>query len=69
MASIYITENGTYLHKRGGKLLIDKEETTITEVPLELVENITVTNTTQISSSLITECLTKNIPVSIYNII
>lgn len=64
MASIYITENGTYLHKRGGKLLIDKEETTITEVPLELVENITVTNTTQISSSLITECLTKNIPVS-----
>ena len=64
MASIYITENGTYLHKRGGKLLIDKEETTITEVPLELVENITVTNTTQISSSLITECLTKNIPIS-----
>lgn len=64
MTSIYITENGTYLHKRGGKLLIDKEETTITEVPLELVENITVTNTTQISSSLITECLTKNIPVS-----
>ena len=64
MASIYITENGTYLHKRGGKLLIDKEETTITEVPLELIENITVTNTTQISSSLITECLTKNIPIS-----
>lgn len=64
MASIYITENGTYLHKRGGKLLINKEETTITEVPLELVENITVTNTTQISSSLITECLTKNIPIS-----
>ena len=23
MASIYITENGAYLHKRGGRLIID----------------------------------------------
>lgn len=64
MASIYITENGAYLHKRGGKLLIDKDETTVMEVPLELVEDITIVNTAQISSSLITECFTKNIPVS-----
>lgn len=64
MASIYITENGVYLHKRGGRLIIDKDDVTITEIPLELVEDITVVNTSQISASLITECFTKNIPVS-----
>ena len=64
MASIYITENGAYLHKRGGRLIIDKDETTAAEIPLELVEDITVVNTSQISASLITECFAKNIPVS-----
>lgn len=64
MASIYITENGAYLHRRGGRLIIDKDETTAAEIPLELVEDITVVNTSQISASLITECFAKNIPVS-----
>ncbi len=64
MASIYITENGAYLHKRGGRLIIDKDDVTVSEIPLELVEDITVVNTAQVSSSLITECFIKNIPIS-----
>lgn len=64
MTSIYITEHGAFLHKKGGKLVIDKDDAALMEVPLELVEDITIVNTAQISASLITECFAKNIPVS-----
>ncbi|MBM6726850.1 CRISPR-associated endonuclease Cas1 [Megamonas funiformis] len=63
MASIYINENGAYLHKKGGRLIIEKDDIIIKEIPLELVEDITVVNTTQISSALITECFAKDIPI------
>lgn len=63
MASIYINEHGVSLHKQGGRLIVKKDDNIIKEIPLELIENMIVINTTQISSALITECLIKNIPV------
>lgn len=64
MTSIYITEPGTYLHRKGGKLLIDKNKKTVMEVPMEMVEDITIMDTVQISSSLIAECFAREIPVA-----
>lgn len=64
MSSIYITEAGTYLHKRGGRVVIGRNNEVLSEVPLEQVEDVTLIDTVQISSALITYFLERKIPIS-----
>ncbi|MBQ9764199.1 MAG: CRISPR-associated endonuclease Cas1 [Phascolarctobacterium sp.] len=64
MTSIYITENGAYLRKRGGHVIIGRNNEVLLEVPLERVEDVTVVDNVQVSSALATEFLERNIPLS-----
>lgn len=64
MTSIYITENGAYLRKRGGHVIIGRNNEVLLEVPLERVEDVTIVDTVQVSSALATEFLERNIPLS-----
>ena len=64
MTSLYITESGAYLRKRGGHVLVGRNNEILLEVPLERIEDVTLVDSVQISSGLITEFLERNIPIS-----
>ena len=64
MTSLYITESGAYLRKRGGHVLVGRNNEVLLEVPLERIEDVTLVDSVQISSELITEFLERNIPLS-----
>ena len=64
MTSIYITENGAYLRKRGGHVVIGRNNEVLLEVPLERVNDVTVVDRVQVSSALVTELLERNVPLS-----
>ena len=64
MTSLYITESGAYLRKRGGHVLVGRNNEILLEVPLERIEDVTLVDSVQISSGLITEFLERNIPLS-----
>lgn len=64
MSSLYITESGAFLRKRGGMVVIGRNNEILIEVPIERIEDVTLVDTVQISSQLITEFLERNIPVS-----
>ena len=64
MTSIYITENGAYLRKRGGHVVIGRNNEVLLEVPLERVDDVTVVDRVQVASALVTELLERNVPLS-----
>ena len=64
MTSIYIAENGGYLRKRGGHVVIGRNNEVLLEVPLERVDDVTVVDRVQVSSALVTELLERNVPLS-----
>ena len=64
MTSSYITENGAYLRKRGGHVVIGRNNEVLLEVPLERVDDVTVVDRVQVSSALVTELLERNVPLS-----
>lgn len=55
MTSLYITESGSFIKRRGGHVVIGRNNETLMEVPLERVEDVSVIDSVQISSELITE--------------
>lgn len=64
MTSLYITESGAYLHKRGGQIVIGRNNEVLLEVPLNLVEDVTLIDSVQISSQLMTDFLERRVPIS-----
>ena len=64
MTSLYITESGTYLHKKGGHVIIGRNNEVLLEVPIERLEDVTLIDSVHVSSALLTEFLERNIPMS-----
>lgn len=64
MTSLYITESGAYLKKRGGHVVIGRNNEILMEVPLERLDDVTLIDSVQLSSELVTELLRRNIPLS-----
>lgn len=64
IASLYITESGAYLRKKGGHVIVGRNNEVLMEIPLERIEDVTLVDSVQISSQLITEFLERDIPLS-----
>lgn len=64
MTSLYVTESGAFLRKRGGHVLVGRNNEILLEVPLERIEDVTLVDSIQVSSQLITEFLAREIPLS-----
>ncbi len=64
MSSLYITENGAFMRKKGGHVLIGRNNEILMEIPIERIEDVTLIDNIQISSQLITDFLERKIPVS-----
>lgn len=64
MTSLYITESGSFIKRRGGHVVIGRNNEILMEVPLERVEDVSVIDSVQISSELIMEFLKRGVPVT-----
>lgn len=64
MTSIYITEAGAKLQHKGGRVVIGRNQEVLMEVPLEKVEDVSLVDSVQISSSLLTELLARGVPIT-----
>lgn len=61
---LYITEEGARLNRQGGHYIIKRENEIICEVPEGLVEGVVLIDQVQVSSSVIVDCLRRNLPVT-----
>lgn len=64
MSVAYITEPGTFLAKKGGKIIAYREKAVVATLPMETLEGIVIMGGVQLSSRLIIEFLMRNLPVT-----
>lgn len=61
--TLYIDNSNIYLKKRDGRILVQKENETIHDIPMNAVDQIIIIGNAQISTQLINELLERRIPV------
>lgn len=66
MAAVYIREQGSYLRLKNGKIAVTKGEHTLMEVPLFLLENISVFGNVQISTQAMSRLLQSGIHITFF---
>ena len=64
MTWLYVTEPGARIGKKGGNIVLGRANEIICEIPLETVEGVTVIDSVQVSSAVISIFLEKRIPVT-----
>jgi CRISPR-associated protein Cas1 len=66
MPAAYIREQGSYIRLKNGKMAVTKGNSTLMEMPLFLLENISVFGNIQISTQAMTKFLQSGIHVSFF---
>ena len=64
MTWLYVTEPGARIGKKGGNIVLSRANEVICEIPSETVEGVTIIDSVQVSSPVITVFLEKQIPVT-----
>lgn len=64
MSYAYITEEGAYIKKRGGRFVVGREKETVMEIPEDVLESVVLMDGVQVSSQAMTEFLRLGIPVT-----
>lgn len=64
MRSLYVSQQGCYLHLQHEKVIIKRGETILEEVQLPLLEQILIFGKSQITTQVIRTCLQRNIPIA-----
>lgn len=52
MTSLYVTEGGSFIKRKGGHIIIGRNNEVMMEVPLEKIEDITVVDNVHIIMGL-----------------
>jgi len=68
MATLYVTEQGCKLRKASRRLIVEKEGTTLAEVPLFQVDRVVILGAVQISTQAMTLLLDGGIDVSFLSV-
>lgn len=66
MPTLYLTEQGAYLRKDGGRLCVEKDGAKLLDVPLEDVEGVCIFGNIQLSTQVMTELLDREIEVAFF---
>ncbi len=66
MSVVYVKEQGAAVHKRGNRLLIEKDDVTLAEIPLRETTMVALFGNVQPSSQALGELAEHGIPVSFY---
>ncbi len=66
MAVVYVKEQGAGIHKRGGRLLVEKDDSVLAEVRLRETELVAVFGNVQVTTQALSELLERGIPLAYY---
>jgi CRISPR-associated protein Cas1 len=66
MAVIYVREQGATIHKRGSRVLVDKDGVTLLEIPLRQTDSVGVFGNIQVTTQALSELLDRGIPLALY---
>src|SRR5579871_4030346 len=66
MAVIYVIEQGAVVRKRGGRILVEKDHETLSEIPLRQTDSIAVFGNVQVTTQALSELLERGIPLALY---
>lgn len=66
MTVIYVQEQGSVVRKRGGRILVEKDDTTLLEIPLRQTEAVAVFGSVQVTTQALSELLERGIPLALY---
>jgi CRISPR-associated protein Cas1 len=67
VAFLYLTQQGSVLRKTGDRLLIEKDDTILKDLPYHKLDHILVFGNIQITTQAMAELLEKGIPVSLFS--
>ena len=67
MSDLYIEEQGTVLGFRDNRLHITSSDETIREIPIELVDSISILGNVQLTSGCMQMCFKRDMPVAYYS--
>lgn len=61
LRTVHITEHGAYLHRRGGRVVVSRDDVDLFEIPLESLDQVCVANQGAISFGAMREFLSRQI--------
>lgn len=64
MTTLYVTESGSFIKRKGGHVIVGRNHEVLFEVPFEAIDDVTVFDSVYISSSLLTDFISNGIPVT-----
>lgn len=64
MTTLYVTEAGSFIKRKGGHVVVGRNHEVLFEVPFESIDDVTVFNSVHISASLITDFIANGIPIT-----
>ncbi|EAX48905.1 CRISPR-associated protein Cas1 [Thermosinus carboxydivorans Nor1] len=64
MRTLYVTDAGSHIQKNAGRFLVCKGDTILREIPLELLDNVVLFGSIQVSAKTITEFLKRGITLT-----
>ncbi len=66
MPVVYVREQGSIIRKRGGRLLVEKDGTTLREIPVRQIDAIAVFGNVQVTTQAMSEALERGVPFAFY---
>ena len=66
MAVVYVKEQGAVIRKRGGRILVEKDETLLLEIALRQTDSLAVFGNVQVTTQALSELLDRGIPLALY---
>lgn len=64
---VYVKEQGACLHKRGSRILVEKEDQTLREIPLKDTEAVALFGNVQVTTQAMAVLLDAGIPMALYS--
>ena len=64
MTTLYVTESGSFIIRKGGHVIVGRNHEVLFEVPFESIDDVTVFDSVHISSSLLTDFISNGVPVT-----
>ncbi len=66
MAVIYVKEQGAIIRKRGGRLVVEKDDNALGEIPLRQTDSVSVFGNVQVTTQALSALLDRGIPLALY---
>ena len=66
MAVVYVKEQGAIIRKHGGRILVEKDDALLLEIPLRQTDSVAVFGNVQVTTQALSELLDRGIPLALY---